>query len=281
MIGRFIPSDLAPGDLRAADADWSALQLHFVRTRSDPAFKQAYHYLWEEFGGRNEVESESVLERRLSWSSARSDGDFGMYYELVEVLTHGQFAAVRDHTAIVDLRPGSEQVVVHLSHVLVHPLWRRTGLAGFMRALPVEAARIALRDAGLPLNRPITLAAEMEPWNPEDPPTLIRLKAYEKAGFVKVDPAVCRYLQPDFRPPEIIDSSGGPRPLELRLLLRRVGREFQEFTTGREVRAVVEALYAMYAREFRDSEMAAPRASLQNFPADDEKIALLPAGEPE
>ena len=42
-----------------------------------------------------------------------------------------------------------------------------------------------------------------------------------------IDPRKVRYLQPDFRAPDEIDLGGGPKPLSLALIVRRVRREHE------------------------------------------------------
>jgi hypothetical protein len=167
------------------------------------------------------------------------------------------------------------EAVVHLSHAVIEPASRRTGLAGWLRAWPLQTARATLVAAGLPVTAPITLVAEMEHPDPRAANRMIRLKAYEKAGFQKVDPSVVHYLQPDFRPPEIIDASGGPRPLPFSLIIRRVGRESERLISGADVRKIVECLYTLYGTSFRDREMTALWRSLEAYPAVDREIALV------
>jgi hypothetical protein len=163
---------------------------------------------------------------------------------------------------------------VFLSHNLVAPAFRRSGLAGWMRAFPVQTARACLAAAGLPADGPVTLAAEMEPLVPDSPDdVLVRLKAYEKAGFRKVGQIA--YEQPDFRPPDVIDATGGPRPLPMSLIVRRVGREHETTITGGEVRDVVESLYHMYGRAFRAQDMAGVYERLKAYPPRDAVVPLV------
>jgi GNAT superfamily N-acetyltransferase len=197
-------------------------------------------------------------------------------YEMLLVRKQGQFVAARDHTAVVTSQGGAAGAIVHLSHVLVEPAWRRTGVAGWLRAWPIQTARACLEAAGLPAGSPITLVAEMEHPDPSLPNSLIRLRAYEKAGFKKVDPTRVNYLQPDFRTAEAIDAAGGPLPLRFGLLLRRVGREAEQKIKGDEVRAIVEALYEMYGKAFRESDMAPVWESLSRYPDLSAEIALVP-----
>lgn len=252
-------ADLAPGDARSAELDLAAFAVHRIRSRDDAHFDAAYRPLWAEFGAKNEMERRETLAARFRLAPA-------MLYEMILVEKDGAFAAVRDHTAI----PAEDQVVVHLSHNLVAPDWRRSGLAGWMRALPIATAR-EFRPG-----QPITLVAEMEYDDGTDPQRTVRLRAYEKGGFLKVDPARIRYHQPDFRPPMLIDTTGGPEPVPFQLLLRRVGRETDPAITGRELRRIVRALYRMYGAQFRPQDMAHPALDLSLYPADDEVLALLP-----
>jgi hypothetical protein len=249
--------DLAPGDMRSTTFDLAPFDIARIRSIDDPLFETAYRLLWDEFGAKHEMEQRDTLARRFALAPE-------MLYELVLVQKDGTPAAVRDHTAI----PAGDEVVVHLSHNLVLPEWRRGGLAGWMRALPLLTAR-ELRPGA-----PITLVAEMEYFAPDDPTSEIRLRAYGKAGFKNVDPQAVRYHQPDFRAPEAIDASGGPQPVPFQLLLRRVGREADETIAGVEVRRIVRALYDMYGRQFRPEDMTHPLLDLARYPAPDDTIAV-------
>ena len=268
-------SDLAPADFRSAEFDWTGLGVHFVQTPCDRHFEIGYSALWNEFGSKNEMETRGVLDRRLGWRPEKpTPAGYALRYEMIVVHRNGELAAVRDHTAIVDVRRPERPCVVHLSHLLIAPPWRGSGLAGWMRALPLYTARECLRRSGQG-PRPITLAAEMEPANPAEAGNIGRLIAYEKVGFRKVDPARVHYLQPDFRNPEAIDASGGPSPVPLSLVLRRVGREDDPTIAGGELRAIVESLYAMYAESFRPQDLRPNFESLNHYPADGDAIAMV------
>jgi hypothetical protein len=236
-------------------------------------FDLSYARLWEQFGASNEIETREVLARRLAWDASRPRDGFAMRYDLLLVRDHtGAFVATRDHTAIAD----AARVVVHLSHALGDPAWRRSGLAGWLRALPLQTARACLERGGLSSNVPITLCAEMEYPDGQDEGRAIRLRAYERAGYKKIDPAMIDYHQPDFRPSEVIDQSGGPVPLRLQLIVRRVGREYEDAVSAEEVRTIVQRFYSMYGQECRATDMAPLWAQLATYPAPDTRIALLP-----
>jgi hypothetical protein len=271
----FHAGDLAPGDTRSSALDLSAFRFDRIRSASDPLFEEAYGYLWLEFGKKDEMESRQALRRRFELAPR-------MLYEMIHVRRGDAFIAVRDHTAILD--HDGQSVLVHLSHNLIATSARRTGLGGWMRALPIAAARECHaangipngRQNGLPPSARITLVAEMEHPSPDHPDEMVRLRAYEKAGFRKIDPTRVAYYQPDFRTPAEIDAAGEPRPLPFQLVLRRVGREHERVISGGEARRLVQALYEIYSSHFRASDMAHPLLSLDEYPADDATIALVP-----
>jgi len=259
--------DLAPGDLKAANLDLARFDLARIRHSDDPLFEPAFLRLWEEFGPKDEMEPRAVLERRFHFGPR-------FLYEMALVRAAGEFAAVRDHTAA--MTRDAAHVVVHLSHNLVSPPARRTGLAGWMRALPIAAARECLSRNAAPPGAPVALLAEMEYPLEDDPTRLIRLQAYERAGFRKLDPQMVRYFQPDFRPPDVIDATGGPRPLAFQLLVRRVHREHERVIFGAEARQFVETLYDIYRPQFRASDLAHPSLTLDVYPPDNAMIPLVP-----
>ncbi|MEA3212085.1 MAG: hypothetical protein QOE70_5142 [Chthoniobacter sp.] len=269
---RFDAGDLAPGDARSAAFDAGQIEVIRVPSAADPLFAQAYGRLWAQFGAAAEIETPEVLGRRLAWDPAVPRAGFSMLYDLLVVRSSGAFVAVRDHTAIGD----AAGAVVHLSHLLVEPEWRRSGLAGWLRALPLQTARACLSRGGFSPEAPVTLAGEMEYPDGADEARIIRLKAYERAGFRKVDPAVIDYHQPDFRAPEAIDASGGAVPLRFQLVVRGVGRENETHLAGAEVRSIVERFYHMYAQECRPRDMAAVWKQLESYPGPDARIALVP-----
>ena len=271
----FLPADLASGDARALELDRRKFDIVRIHSSDDPLFNVAYARLWSEFGAQHEMESRAVIARRLDWHPATAVSDCWLRYEMFLVRRQGQFVAARDHTAVVTRRNGTPRAVVHLSHVLIDPAWRRTGLAGWLRAWPLQTARACLEATGCPVASPITLVAEMEHPDPQFPNRMIRLKSYEKAGFKKVEPAAVKYLQPDFRAPEEIDANGGPQPLPFGLILRRVGREHEQVIRGAEVREIVECLYRMYGTSFREQDMAAVWQTLPDYPADETEVPLV------
>ena len=271
-----LAADLAPGDSAAADFDWASLRVVRIRRPDHPLLEPVYCRLWREFGARGEMETRPVIDARLR-GDARGAGDRpALLYEILAVESGGDVIAVRDHTAIAPAaHAAGEQpsVIVHLSHLLIEPRWRGSGLSAWLRAFPIQTARECAAVAGAPHGDRITLAAEMEHVDGGSPDVIARLRSYERAGFSKIDPERVPYCQPDFRPPEVIDRTS-VRPVPLALVIRRVGREGEAVIRGSEARAIVAALYTMYGAHLRPDHMAPLWALLDQLPAPDETIAL-------
>jgi len=268
------PGDLAPGDAKSASADMSRIEFRRIESPDDPFFEMAFGALWTEFGESGELEPADVLAARMRRDPSVMRGGQAMHYEMVLLTCGGEFAAVTDQTAFVsDDRPDA---LVHISHNLVAPAWRRTGLAGWLRALPVATARRLLALHGHPAASPITLVGEVEPIDHAQSGNVGRLRAYEKAGFLMIDPARVNYLQPDFRSPAEIDATGGPTPVPLCLVLRHVGVSgMGGYISGAETLRIVRALYSLFALDFRPQDMRCVFESLSNYPAPDARIALV------
>jgi hypothetical protein len=273
------PDDLAPGDRSVAARDWSDLSVHRVADVRDPDFALAYEQLWSEFGALGEMERRRVIEERLAWDPARPVGAAALSYELLVLRRAGRLVALRDHSAVVRLdergRPRPGPVVVHLSHAFVVPSERGSGLAGWLRALPLAAARRVARAAGGAADAAVVLVAEMEPPDPGDVPRIARLRSYARAGFQKIDPAAAPYAQPDFRPPEVL-AGEKPTAVPLHLVVRRVGRENQETMPASEVAAIVDSIYAVYGVHVPAAALDPLRAAAARWIAREPSFRLLP-----
>jgi GNAT superfamily N-acetyltransferase len=267
---------LAPGDRSVAARDWSDVSVRRVAGPDDSDFPLAYEQLWGEFGGRGEMETRRVIEERIAWDPSRPVGRYALAYELLVLRRRGDLAALRDHTAVVRLdekqRPLRGPVVVHLSHALVLPAERGSGLAAWLRALPLQTARRAAAAAGCPPAAPVVLVAEMEPRDPERPARMARLRSYERAGFTLLDPAVTPYAQPDFR----VLAGGTAEPIPLGLVVRRVGREDEREMPAAEVAALVESIYAVYGVHIPAEALGPLRAAAAEWTARTPTFPLLP-----
>jgi len=269
-------ADLAPGDRRAPAAACAELRLYVVESADDPWFEAGYRLLDAEFGAKGELESRDVLARRLKWRAEQPHRGHAMLYRMMLVFHSEDCVAVRDHTAM--LREGGEELIVHISHVLVLPAWRGTGLAAIMRTVPLQTARACAAAAGRPGAR-ITLVAEMEAWDAGIPERIVRMRSYERAGFRKIYPTF-GYHQPDFRAAAAIDASGGPRVIPFELVIRRLGREMERHLAARDVHEAVQAIYDMYALGIRARDMrscfACAKRLLEERPP--EFVLLRPTG---
>jgi GNAT superfamily N-acetyltransferase len=258
---RWIEADLAPGDQRATRLDVAQLELHAIHSGDDPAFQPAYQFLERKFGPTGALERTAVLAGRFAWPEGPQEDGWALRYEMLAISDRaGNLAAVRDHTAA--LAPAATEAVVHLSHILVAPEWRRSGLGGWLRALPLQVARDLLTANGMEPDT-ITLVAEMEAARPAASGQPASLLAYEKAGFRKIDPTRVSYFQPDFRAPAAIDASGGPRPLPFSLVIRHAGREGERELTGARVRALARSLYRGYRDGCRASDLSPLLAAVE------------------
>lgn len=265
--------DLAPGDEWAGRLDWQDIALHRVRSPADPRFERGYAALWNQFGEIGEMEQRDVIVARLGWEPRQPIRGCALLYEMLVLERAGAMVAVRDHTAILPLDGHDATTIVHLSHALVLPSERGTGLGAWLRALPLAAARECAVRAGAGA-RAVTLVAEMEPPDPAIAERVARLRIYGRAGFRCVDPEHVRYVQPDFRAPAAIDATG-VTPLPLALMIRRVGREDQDTMPGAEARGIARALYTMYGVQQREHDMAPLWPRLDELPAADEQVRLL------
>jgi hypothetical protein len=164
--------------------------------------------------------------------------------------------------------------VVHLSHALIEPGDRGTGLAGWLRALPLAAARRVASARGLASSHPVVLVAEMEPAGPGDAVRRGRVRSYMRAGFRMIDPQVARYAQPDFRSPEVL-ASAAPRAIPLELVVRRVGRESDGLMPAAEVGAVVESIYAVYGAHVPPHALEPLRESARVWTTSQTEFRLL------
>jgi len=270
----WIAADLAPGDAASPRFDTSGVRVRRIRSADDPWFAPAYDRLWAEFGARREMETREVIASRLAWDPARPIGSYRYLYEMLVVERREEVIAVRDHTAIAPAEtPPPRAMLVHLSHVFVEPPWRGTGIASWLRAFPLQAARECAEAIGDPAGS-ITLVAEMEAPAEADAATLRRLASYGRAGFRTIDPARIRYAQPDFRGAAVMDA-GGVTPVPLGLVIRRVGRERDQQIRGDEVRAIVAALYEMFAVHVRPERMAPVWALYHELPQPEDLLDLL------
>ncbi len=193
---RLDPGDLSDADRDKALAAASRLRVAEIRDADSPDFRAAYDLLDGFFGPLGELEDREVLARFVRERVIDFGGGAEGSYHLVGAWDGDELVGVRDCYVDVDLRAGAS--LVALSHSLIVPEWRRSGLAAVFRALPMTLARVAHRER-YRRSFPTMVAAEMEPVTHDVPESTVRLVAYGKSGFSVLDPQRFRYSQPDFR----------------------------------------------------------------------------------
>ncbi|WP_437833473.1 hypothetical protein [Sorangium sp. So ce1153] len=268
------PRDVCPGEGPEKVARALA-QFSVDEVQGDAAFDEGYRALEAFFGPKGEIERREVLAAWLAGEFADPGAPISATYHMLlarSVDDDGRLAGARD--CFVTLDRAARRCVVLLSHALVLPDFRRTGLGALLRAAPVALARRALRDAGLGEGRSpgqasaggeqaeasaggeaqasaagaeILLAAEMEAVDPDDRDTAVRLFAYGRAGFAAIPPAVLPYAQPDFRDTAALGVT--PVPVPLVAVVRQVGAEERADISRAGAASFLRHYQAVHARE--------------------------------
>lgn len=238
------------------------------------AFDLGYRLLERQFGPLNEIERRDVLERWFRQKRFTPPGTTlePIYHFLLFRDRDGTVAAVRDGWTVVDV-PG-RRAAVFLSHSLVLPEHRRTGVAALLRAAPVVLARQAAELAGVP-NAALFLFAEMEPVDPTSTATVVRYLSYGRAGFGVVPPSSAPYAQPDFRD---LDASGEPAvPLPMLLVVRQVGAEERDHVIWDDLNLMIDCLGAVHSTSVHPVQLPLIRAQTFKYrpPGDSPPAPLI------
>lgn len=197
--------DVALLDRPKAESALGRFRFQVLDDPSSPAFDRAYAMLDGFFGPRGELEERAALARFTAEQLIRYGPGLEGHYRLVAAWEGDELAGVRD--CYIDIDVDNRVCVVALSHAFIAPRWRRSGLGALFRALPVTLARrIVGERLNAPERVPILIAAEMEPADPSQPDTIVRLMAYGRSGFGVLDPRRLPYSQPDFRE-EVVSAS--------------------------------------------------------------------------
>lgn len=247
--------DLAPGDdpgRAAAAVAGVSLREVTASPADEPAFREAYAALHAVFGPANEIEREEVLER---WLFRPSPGATVRYHLLVAHDAAGRLVAVRD--GFTALLRDQRRIVALMSHTLVMPSHRRSGLAAVLRAAPAGFARADAAAQGLP-DAERLLVAEMELVEPHLPDTRIRLVAYGRAGFRVVPPALVPYAQPDFRDLAALGVEAEPVPLLL--LVRQPDDDARATLSRDQLGALFDGLQDIHAPAIHGDQLPRIRA---------------------
>jgi hypothetical protein len=262
-----------------------ALALYTLDLVRDPGpLAEGYEALDATFGARGELERFELLKAWFSGSLSPPGAPITATYHMVLARdAAGRLAGVRD--CFVTLDRAARRCVALLSHALVLPEHRRTGLAALLRAAPVALARGALREAGIDQagidqhGAEILLAAEMDPVDPAERDTVVRLFAYGRAGFSVIPPAALPYAQPDFR--DVAALGVAPVPLPLLPLMRQVGEEGRPDISRARVEAFLRHFQAVHTCDAGPSDLVPIRehalAGLAAYPHDPVPLLRIPA----
>lgn len=232
-----IPSGENPDKVRAA---LERFQLEEVRTEA--SFQLGYDALEVQFGPINEIERREVLSAWFEKGSLTPvEQNIRAFYHMSLVWEGQTLAAVRDDFGTVDRTTG--HVVAFLSHSLVLPPYRRSGVAALIRALPAPHARLDAMALGVKPTA-VMLLAEMEMFEAHRNETLVRLSSYGRAGFRVVPPWHVPYAQPDFR--DLAALRVEAQPVPMMLLVRQVGEESSKTIEPRRARTLLDHLAAIH-----------------------------------
>jgi spermidine synthase/GNAT superfamily N-acetyltransferase len=209
------PADLPPQGKEAALAALAQVRLEPIRDADSPAFDAAWELLASYFGPLGELEDRETLRGFVRAPRMQYAPGLEGSYHLIAAWEGGALVGVRD--CWVDFDHAAGVCVVGLSHSYVVPAWRRRGLATLFRTVPQTLARQEAAARGVAL--PTLIVVEMEPADPDDPDTVIRLIAYGRSGFGVLDPARLRYSQVEFR--DLLDAAHTAQPMLV--LVRTLG----------------------------------------------------------
>ncbi|WP_441289613.1 hypothetical protein ACSRUE_02490 [Sorangium sp. KYC3313] len=274
------PRDVCPGEGPEKVARALA-QFSVDEAQDGAAFDEGYRALDAVFGPKGELERREVLWAWLTGAHTDAGAPITATYHmlLARSADDGRLAGVRD--CYVTLDRAARRCVALLSHALVLPAFRRSGLAALLRAAPVALARSAIERAGIAAEQAeILLAAEMEAVDPDDRDTVVRLIAYGRAGFAIVPPDVLPYAQPDFRDTAALGVT--PVPLPLLAVVRQVGEEERDEIPRARAESFLRHYQAVHAREVSQGELAPIRenalARLAAFPGERVPLIRIPWG---
>jgi hypothetical protein len=252
-----LPEDFSSHERTERNLD--ALKRYRIEEITGPgaAFDQAYAALWEEFGLRGELELPEVLLGELKGRPANKNLQVG--YHLMSFFEGKQLVGVRDVFSVLDSERKSCYVL--LSHSLVLPPWRRSGVGALIRAAPAAIGRRALAQADYSQGE-LLLMAEMDPLDPASDPTMIRLLAYGGAGYRVIPPQVLPYVQPDFSGWQ--RARRDPHPLPLMIVYRWVGHEQEPALPGWLGQLLADGIDEIH-RQDNPEDTQARRENMQPF----------------
>jgi 4-aminobutyrate aminotransferase / (S)-3-amino-2-methylpropionate transaminase len=247
----FVDGDVAPGE-NPHKVRESLERFCLVDVNDAASFAVGYDALLHQFGPVEEIERREVLWAWQRGVHAGAHSRRPATYHMNLVYDGEVLAAVRDHFSVVDVDSGA--VVAFMSHSLVLPPYRRSGLGALLRALPAAHARLDASARGVTATE-TSLLSEMELYEPEREETLVRLSAYGRGGFRVVPPWLLPYAQPDFR--DLAALAIAARPVPMMLLVRQVRHEDLATIEPQRAQRLVDALATIHRVTVDDAQIRA------------------------
>jgi GNAT superfamily N-acetyltransferase len=234
--------------------DLDAIDVERIDAPGHARFDEAYRTLANYFGPRRQLEGPDILRRRLGTQPLVLTRGWTAQYELLILSRNGRIIGVRDHVFFTG-RHAAEQTPIYQAHIFVVPEWRGTGVAAWLRALPLISASWWQLQGRLRLVNPSLVAEIDRPRGPHDD-AAHALRGYLRAGYGML-PAGIDYLQPDVPDDLTSDASDTCTATPMHLAFRFVGRESSEPRTGEAIARCVEALYSLHEAEFPHQDLEA------------------------
>jgi len=239
---------VSPGEqARAAEFNLDDIEIERIDSPAHPRFSEAYQTLADYFSPRRQIEGADLLRRRLSAPSLALTRGWSARYEMIALLRNGRIIGVRDHVFFAGPH-AARQTPIYQAHIFVVPASRGTGIAAWLRALPLISATWWQQQGQLTLSRPLLVAEIDRPRAPDERAARV-LRGYVRAGYGLLPPDI-EYLQPDIPEKPTGDAPGACATTPMHLALRFVGSEMVEPRTGEEIARAIEALYSLHETEF-------------------------------
>ena len=224
-----------------------------IRDAEDPDFAVAYERLWGEFGARGEMETARGDPRAAGVGSRHvPSAARGARLRAARAAPRGEPSRRCATTPpwCASTRAGGRLPAPSWCTSrtrFVEPAHRGSGLAAWLRALPLQTARRCAAAAGCAPGTPIVLVAEMEPPDPAEPAAMAAA-ALLRARRLPEGRSERGALRAAGLPPAR-GAGAAPRPSRCRSAscCAASGARARSAMPAAEVAAVVEAIYAVYA----------------------------------
>jgi len=159
-------------------------------------FTRVNSFLSEYFLGKGEYESEEIIKARFN--QPFNPNNIHAKFFMKAIFDNDTLIGARAHQIVIpqDDAPEAVPVIVFLMNILVDKNNKNKGAGAALRQAAQDDV-IDMTNNTVHQKRPVLYVAEMEPFDPNDPESLSRYKAYIKSGFRLINPNQLRYKQLD------------------------------------------------------------------------------------